>query len=93
MENEYLHVPKELKGHVIGRGGLVIKEIKKSSSANITSRSRDEEGFTITGNREQITLAKRLISEKVVSNLKRFRKFSVNGSNYEEDLQLHQVIP
>ena len=70
MENEYLHVPKELKGHVIGRGGLVIKEIKKSSSANITSRSRDEEGFTITGNREQITLAKRLISEKVVSNLK-----------------------
>lgn len=65
MENEYLHVPKELKGHVIGRGGLVIKEIKKSSSTNITSRSRDEEGFTITGNREQITLAKRLISEKM----------------------------
>ena len=45
----------------------MIKEIRKSSSANITSRSRDEEGFTITGTREQITNAKRLISEIMVS--------------------------
>ena len=67
MESEYLRVPKELKGHVIGKGGLVIKEIRKSSSANITSKSRDEEGFTITGTREQITNAKRLISEIMVS--------------------------
>ena len=66
MESEYLRVPKELKGHVIGKKGLVIKEIRKSSSANITS-SRDEEGFTITGTREQITNAKRLISEIMVS--------------------------
>ena len=48
----------------------MINEIGKSSSANIASRSRDEEGFTITGNREQMTLAKRLISEKVLSSLK-----------------------
>lgn len=67
MGSEYLYVPKEFKGHVIGRGGQVIKEIRNSSGANITSRSKDDEGFVITGNTEQIILAKRLISEKVVS--------------------------
>lgn len=52
MESEYLYVFKEFKGYVIGKGGLVIKEIRKSFLVNIILKSRDEEGFIIIGIRE-----------------------------------------
>ena len=70
-----MSVPKEFKGHVIGKGGQVIKEIRKRSGASITSASKEEEGFTVNGNAEEIKSAKRLILEKVVSCKKeRFNK-------------------
>ena len=70
-----MSVPKEFKGHVIGKGGQVIKEIRKRSGASITSASKEEEGFTVKGNAEEIKSAKRLILEKVVSCKKeRFNK-------------------
>ena len=65
MEIEYVAVPRNLKGHVIGKGGCVIKEIIKSSGASISS-GKDDEWFTVSGKEEQRTCAKRLILGKVV---------------------------
>ena len=65
MEIEYVAVPRNLKGRVIGKGGCVIKEIKKSSGASISS-GKDDEWFTVSGKEEQRACAKRLILGKVV---------------------------
>ena len=65
VEIEYVAVPRNLKGHVIGKGGCVIKEIIKSSGASISS-GKDDEWFTVSGKEEQRTCAKRLILLKVV---------------------------
>lgn len=66
MESERVEVPRELKSRVIGKGGGVIKEIKRSSRALI-SCEKDDDWFTISGDAEQRACAKRLILEKVVS--------------------------
>ena len=66
VESELVEVQSDLKGHVIGKGGCNIGEIKAKSGAKISSR-RDEDSFLIRGDTEQRALAKSLILEKVVS--------------------------
>ena len=68
MQREFVPVPLEFKGHVIGKGGHRIEEIRQKSGAQVRSPTLSkEEGFTVSGNAEQIACAKRLILEKVVS--------------------------
>ena len=67
MELEFVPVPKELKGYVIGKGGSVIKTIEQKSGAKVYSTPRELEGFRVSGDEEQRASAKRLILEKVVS--------------------------
>ena len=67
IEEEFVHVPKNLKGYVIGMGGTVIKNIQRESGAKVVTLPKNEDGFTITGNEEQRAHAKKLISQKVVS--------------------------
>ena len=67
MQSEFVPVAKDFKAHVIGRKGYVIEDIRQRSGAQIWSSSTEEEGFTVSGNEEQIACAKRLILEKVVS--------------------------
>ena len=64
MESEFVQVLSGLKGHVIGKGGIFVKEIMKKSGARI---SKNDEGFTVSGNADQRACAKSLILEKVVS--------------------------
>lgn len=66
MQREYVRVSKEFKGHVIGKGGCVLEDIRQRSGATIRSASVEEEGFTVSGYAEEIACAKRLILEKVV---------------------------
>ena len=65
--SEFVEVPQDMKGHVIGKGGYMLQEIIQMSGARVSSASRDEEGFTVCGNEDQIANAKRLILKKVVS--------------------------
>ncbi|KAL9975391.1 hypothetical protein ACROYT_G012548 [Oculina patagonica] len=65
MESEFVWVSKDFKPHVIGKGGYVIQDIKERSGAAISSASTEEEGFTVSGDAEQIASAKKLILEKV----------------------------
>ena len=70
-------VAKDFKAHVIGRQGYVIQDIRERSRAQIWSRRTEEEGFTVSGNAEQIAYAKRLILEKVVSCENKCRHFRI----------------
>lgn len=72
MESEFVWVSKDFKPHVIGKGGYVIQDIKERSGAAISSASTEEEGFTVSGDAEQIASAKKLILEKVVSTIKHY---------------------
>lgn len=67
-ESEFVEVPIELKGHVIGRGGCMLQEIMRQSGARISSQSKEEKGFLVNGDKEQRAYAKKLILEKVVSH-------------------------
>jgi len=67
MQSEFVPVPEDFIGHVIGKGGYIIQDIGKRSGAQVWSPISEEEGFTVSGNAEQIACAKRLILEKVVS--------------------------
>ena len=64
---EFVTVPNNLKGYVIGKDGCTIKEIMKSSGAKISSPRRQDDGFLVKGDAGQRECAKRLILEKVVS--------------------------
>ena len=46
----------------------MIQDIIQRSGADIWSADRDEEGFTVRGDAQQIACAKGIILEKVVSN-------------------------
>ena len=67
IESEFVAVPRDLKGHVIGRGGCMIQEIRQKSGARVVSQSMEEEGFTVFGDEEQRACARRLIEQKLVS--------------------------
>ena len=64
----FVPVPIELKGHVIGKHRVMLNEMIELSGTTIDPGSRDQPGFTITGNEEGIEMAKQLISEKLVSS-------------------------
>ena len=64
--NEFLAVPGDLMGFVIGNKGSSIKEIEMESGAKLNSHS-DQGGFLVSGNKEQRTRAKELVQQKVVS--------------------------
>ena len=67
MQSEFVPVAKDFKGHVIGKGGYVLQDIRQISGADIRTKSKEEEGFTVRGNTEQIARARSLIEKKVVS--------------------------
>ena len=67
MDFEFVAVPKELIGYVIGTGGSVIKAIEQKSGAKVFSTPKETEGFRVSGDEEQRACARRLILEKVVS--------------------------
>ena len=66
IESEFVEVFSAFKGRVIGTGGRFVKEMMKESGA-IISTTKEDEGFTVSGNAVQRTCAKRLILERVVS--------------------------
>ena len=65
MESEFVEVESVLKGHIIGTGGRFIKEIMKQSGA-IISTTKQEKGFTVSGDVEQRACARTLILERAV---------------------------
>lgn len=67
MQSEFVPVPMDFKAAVIGTRGSVIEDIRQRSGAQVWSANREDEGFTVSGNAEQIAYAKKLILEKVVS--------------------------
>ena len=67
QKSEFVEVSRDLKRYVIGRSGCVIHEIMDKSGARVSTQSKEEEGFTISGNQEQRECAKKLILQKVVS--------------------------
>ena len=64
---DFVHVPRDLKRFVIGAKGSTVKSIQERSGARVCSRSSNEEGFRVSGTREERELAKNLILEQVVS--------------------------
>ena len=79
MLSEFVPVPTEFKGHVIGKGGYIIEDIRQKSGAQVRSPTGSEEaGFTVSGNAEQIACAKRLILEIVVSKKYCLRKHAIS---------------
>ena len=64
---EFVKVPQDMKRHVIGNGGKRLQEIMHMSGARVFSESKEEEGFTVCGNKDQIANAKKRIFEQVVS--------------------------
>ena len=67
MVTERVEVSKDLKGRVIGKGGWMIKEIRRLSGAVISSGEKEDEWFDVSGTSEQREHAKKLIFESVVS--------------------------
>ena len=68
MESEFVSVPVDLKGHVIGRHRRVIDGMMQQSGAIIDLGSREEAGFTVSGSAEEVEMARGLILQKVVSS-------------------------
>lgn len=62
---EFVPVPVELKGFVIGKHRAAINEMIELSGATIDPGNTDQAGFTIVGNKEGIEMVKQLISEKL----------------------------
>lgn len=64
-ESEFVEVPRDFKGYVIGKKRCILHEIMQKSGARVDSQSRDEEGFIVYGDEVQRTCARRLIEQKV----------------------------
>jgi len=62
---DYLSLPRNIMGRVIGKAGSTINKIRDESGARIDAedRSDDQCEFRIQGNPEQVAKAKRLIEE------------------------------
>lgn len=67
---DFVAVPKDLMGFVIGKKGSSIKLIETESGSRITSGS-DQGDFSVSGNEEQRARAKQLIHQKMVSKFKK----------------------
>ncbi|XP_068691125.1 uncharacterized protein [Montipora foliosa] len=84
---DFVDVPDDLMRHVIGTGGNTLRSIQERSGAKMLSLSRAEEGFWVSGTKEQREYAKRLILEMVEG-----RKFDQNKSDklcyFIDDLNL-----
>ena len=70
---ESMRIPNQMIGKVIGRGGARIKELKDKSGCKISIAKESRYGeqtteVTLQGSSEEISVAKELISEIVVSN-------------------------
>ena len=65
-KTKFVDVPVSLKGHVIGKGGHKLHEIMETTGTRLVSQSKEEAGFTIFGDEEQIAHAERLIKGIVV---------------------------
>ncbi|XP_068739102.1 uncharacterized protein [Montipora capricornis] len=79
---DFVHVPKDLKGYVIGAKGSIIKSIRERSGAGVYSLSRDEEGFWVNGTRDERELAKKLILEKVEGGKQKVKQNKSNKICY-----------
>jgi len=72
---DFIQVPKEAVGFIIGKGGETIKELSIKSGAHIEVERRDIDTssstrlFRIQGTRNNIALAKQLVLEKVAGVL------------------------
>ena len=66
VKSKFVNVPVSLKCHVIGKGGCKRREIMDTTGANLVSQSKEEEGFTLLGDEEQIAHAEKLIQQIVV---------------------------
>ncbi|XP_073247574.1 uncharacterized protein [Porites lutea] len=71
--SKFVDVPLSLKGHVIGKGGHKLHEIMETTGTTIFSQSKEEAGFTIFGDEEQIAHAERLV-KGIVDSAKRRRR-------------------
>ena len=65
-ESKFVDVPVSLKGLVIGKGGHKLREIMETTGTRLDAQSKEEAGFTIFGDKEQIAHAERLIKGIVV---------------------------
>ena len=65
--NEFIAVPGDLMGFVIGKKGTSIKEIQIESGAKLSSDS-DQPKFLVSGNKDQRARARELVQQKVVSS-------------------------
>ena len=65
-QRKFVDVPVSLKGHVIGKGGYKLHDIMEITGTRLVSQSKEEAGFTIFGDEEQIAHAERLIKGIVV---------------------------
>ena len=63
---DFVDVPQDLKGYVIGTRGNIVRSIMERSRAKVYSYG-DEKGFWVKGTKEQREDAKKLILEMVVS--------------------------
>ena len=64
---EFIAVRGDLMGFVIGRKGSSIKEIEMKSGARLNQPDGDQNGFLVSGNKEQRARARELVQRKVVS--------------------------
>lgn len=64
-DTDYLSLPRQIMGRVIGKAGVIINKIREESGARIDAEDRtdDQCEFKISGSAEAVARAKRLISE------------------------------
>lgn len=66
--SEFVAVPANVKGLVIGKKGSTIKDIQERTGARIdqTDKNATQSGFYVWGNEDQRAQARKLINQKVV---------------------------